>query len=108
MARFYFQVEGTNTYYEFNAPAASYPTDIRAPLGVIEEDAVPDGANVTNAGIFSDWGIMRIALRLDDGRTRIRLCDVNNFSSAVGALVGQALDGAVIRRVRPVRRQRLI
>lgn len=112
MPRFYIEVED-DLFYQFNAPATAYPAAVATELGV-RATRPPSPAKVTRAGIFADWGILRVRMPIVDAstgltlRTVIRLCDVDNFSDAVDNLAGSTAFGGQIEGVYPVRKRLLI
>jgi hypothetical protein len=109
MARknWYIEVDSDdNVWYQFSAPEEAYPEAIGIGLGV--SATLPAGARATRRGTYAHHKIMRVAIVLENGDRKIRLCDMDMLGTAINDLPSAAAFGSTIARVVPVRRNRLI
>jgi hypothetical protein len=95
-----------NIWYEFSAPEDAYPDAVGIALGV--SATLPTGARATRRGTYANYKIKRVAIVLEDGTRKIRLCDMDMLPTAINDLPTAEAFGSTVARVIPVRRNRLI
>ena len=105
MAKYFINV-GDQQWYGFGAPMGSYPATVGTVLGV--GVTIPVGERVTDAGSSSDYGIMRVRIKLLNGKSVVRLCDADSVESAITDLPGTAAFGSSVVKVAPVRKNQFI
>lgn len=105
MAKYYINV-GDQQWYGFGAPMGTYPDTLGTVLGV--GITIPVGDRTTDAGSFADYGIMRLRIKLLNGKSVVRLCDADSVESAITDLPGTAAFGSSVIKVSPVRKNQFI
>lgn len=102
MPRFYIRErQDRNVYYQFNAPAAAYPEGVRGLLGVFP--SLPEGGRATTRGNFKDYMITKVRIKLANGQSKVRLCDVDALGIAMYELPTVNAFGSTITEVLQLR-----
>lgn len=100
MAVFYVNVPSQG-WYKFGAPLAAYPENVGTVLGI--NSSKPTTGGTTLKGNHTDYPIMRVRINLENGKSLVRFCDINQYSEALTDLEGVVAFGSKIRDVVPVR-----
>ncbi|MBE9012662.1 hypothetical protein IQ250_20895 [Pseudanabaenaceae cyanobacterium LEGE 13415] len=98
--------DAQNIWYEFTADENAYPEALGIALGV--STVLPTGGVPTRRGTFANYPIVRVRIKLQNGESRTRLCDMDMLQTAMTDLIGTALFGSTVKDVLPVRRNLLL